>query len=573
MKNGVLYLDAEAQAKNIKLSRVKTEVSLSADVRAVLEYSLKDKILKYSGSAKISDSEISGIEFINKISDVNAQVVFDNSALKTDSLTATVLGLPVKAKVLLSDFSDPSVSLDAVSAINLPVLQGILKDKFKFDFPGAISGEGKLSFTLLGKLKDAANLAANADIEFADAAVKLNNSDSPIQEINGKVSLFNNRLHWEGLNLKYQGVNYVTGGSLINFKSPLLDISIKSDELSLDSVLNINGKSIRIINCNGTYNLLEISVSGNIDIVDQARPQADLTGILLIDLKSLKGFLKKYKETLDKASPDGKIKAKFNLSGNLKDLKSCSIDAVLSSDHISAYGLKGSGLLLNYTQAGGIADVSSANLSLYGGSVGAFFRTNLKADNYPYIFSLSIQDVKVEELKLDTAARAKDISGIIRGAVKASGSLTDILNSQGSGSISINDGKLWELDLFKGMGKLLFSKDLASVRFSEGSCQFGIQDKSIFTEKLMLKSNMVNLSGPVKVGFDGSLSAKLNVDILDEFVPLTGTFKDVTTAIIGQSGKFAVIKISGTLKEPKYSFQAAVTDIIKGLADTFLRKI
>ncbi len=573
MQNGVFYVDAEAQAKNIKLSRAKTEVKANADVRAVLEYSLKDKILKYSGSGQISDTQISGIDFIDKISDLKAQVIFDNSGLKTDNLTASVLGLSIKAKALLSDFSDPAVSIDATSGINLFTFQGILKDKLKFDFPGSITGEGKLYFTLRGKLTDAASLTANADIEFVGAAVKLNNLDSPLQEINGKVSLFNNRLHWESLSLKYQGNNYVTGGSLINFKSPLLDITIKSDDFSLASVLNFNGKLIKVIKCSGSYGLSDFSVSGDIDIADQAHPQVDLTGTLLVDLKGLKKSLSKYQETLDKIKPEGKIQAKFNLSGNPKDLKSCSVDAILTGDSVSAYGLKGSGLLLNYAQADGIAKVLSAHLSLYSGSLDVSFKANLMANDNPYIFNANIQGIKMEELKLDTLAKAKDISGIIQGNVLASGSLTDILNSQGNGSISITDGKLWELDLFKGMGKLLFSKDLASVKFSEGSCQFGIQDKSIFTEKLMLKSNMVNLSGPVRIGFDGTISAKLNVDILDEFVPLTGTFKDVTTAIIGQSGKFAVIKISGTLKEPKYSFQTAVTDIIKGLADTFLKRI
>ena len=84
---------------------------------------------------------------------------------------------------------------------------------------------------------------------------------------------------------------------------------------------------------------------------------------------------------------------------------------------------------------------------------------------------------------------------------------------------------------------------------------------------------MINLFGPVRIGFDGSLNARLDVDIISELVPLTGTFKDVATALVSQSGKFAEIIISGTLKEPKYSFQTAVTDIIKGLADTFIKKI
>ena len=55
-------------------------------------------------------------------------------------------------------------------------------------------------------------------------------------------------------------------------------------------------------------------------------------------------------------------------------------------------------------------------------------------------------------------------------------------------------------------------------------------------------------------------------------VPLGGTFKDVTTAIIGQGEKFGVIKLSGTLSQPKYAFKTAVSNIIQGLADVFFKK-
>jgi hypothetical protein len=55
-------------------------------------------------------------------------------------------------------------------------------------------------------------------------------------------------------------------------------------------------------------------------------------------------------------------------------------------------------------------------------------------------------------------------------------------------------------------------------------------------------------------------------------IPLDGTFKDVTTAIIGKGGKFGVIKLSGTLKEPKYDFKTAVGSIIQGLANMLFKK-
>jgi len=55
-------------------------------------------------------------------------------------------------------------------------------------------------------------------------------------------------------------------------------------------------------------------------------------------------------------------------------------------------------------------------------------------------------------------------------------------------------------------------------------------------------------------------------------VPLTGTFKDITTALLGRAEKFVGIRVTGKLNDAKYKFQPAVVDIIKGIADTFLKK-
>jgi hypothetical protein len=83
----------------------------------------------------------------------------------------------------------------------------------------------------------------------------------------------------------------------------------------------------------------------------------------------------------------------------------------------------------------------------------------------------------------------------------------------------------------------------------------------------------MELFGPVKIGLaDNSIDATLEVNVIDEMVPLTGTFRDVTTAIVGQAGRFGVIRITGTMKEPKFKFKAAVADLIKGLTNTIFGK-
>jgi hypothetical protein len=119
------------------------------------------------------------------------------------------------------------------------------------------------------------------------------------------------------------------------------------------------------------------------------------------------------------------------------------------------------------------------------------------------------------------------------------------------------------------MGKLLFAKDLGSVELSQCAGSFMVQNNSAYTDNLKLSGNAAELSGTLRIGFNGSLDGALEVDILSDMVPLSGTLKDVTTAIMGSVGKFGVIKLSGTLSEPKFNFKPAVTNIIKGLTDVF----
>ena len=48
------------------------------------------------------------------------------------------------------------------------------------------------------------------------------------------------------------------------------------------------------------------------------------------------------------------------------------------------------------------------------------------------------------------------------------------------------------------MGELLFTKDFANVVFDEAYCEFFIKDKLIFSDNILLKSNLVNLSGSAR---------------------------------------------------------------------------
>jgi len=86
-------------------------------------------------------------------------------------------------------------------------------------------------------------------------------------------------------------------------------------------------------------------------------------------------------------------------------------------------------------------------------------------------------------------------------------------------------------------------------------------------------SPLVSLEGKGKIGFDGSLSAAINVQLNEETMPETGTFKDFTTALMGIPGRFAVIDISGSLQKPEFKFKTAMLEVIKGITGSVIENI
>ncbi len=571
-KDNILYADVTAQNKNLNISKEKIQALLNSDINAHLRYSLKDKQIEVRGKARVADSGISGLEVLGEIKNISGEVAFNNSGLSSDKLSANIWGVPINAKINLSDLSNPSLNINVASSLNLASVQDILKDKFKFAFPGNINGEGNLSLAIQTKIPSAGPLYLNGYLDISNGIIKLEKIGSPVEDINGRLEFIQDQLKWPEVNFKYLGLPYRTAGVLTNFQSPQVQLGLYSKDLSLESNFAINNKLINLSECKGHYLNSEFSLTGNINAGDLSKLNTDITGELNLNLEDIKEPLKKFKTLLEQLKPEGLVHAEFNVNGNINDIKSCTITAKLSGPSISAYGLKAKELSLNYSQADGVIDIPLMHLSLYDGTIEAVAKMNLNSANLPYWVTVDIQGVKLEKLKLDTTAKEKDIAGTIRVQVKVNGFSNDLSRLNGAGNIFITDGKLWQLNLFKGLGSLLFARDFASIIFSEGSCGFSISDKYIFSDNLKLKSNIADLSGSLKIGFDNSINASLDVKILDEMVPLSGTFKDITTAIIGQSGRFGVIKISGTLKEPKYKFQAAVVDIIKGLKDIFLSK-
>ncbi|MBN2831307.1 MAG: AsmA family protein [Candidatus Omnitrophica bacterium] len=570
LKDNVLGFDCQAKAFNISLSKGKVLGKFNSQSRAGIKYYLNEGRVQYSGSSFFTDTVISGLDFLDSVNISKATVSFSDAGLNSEDILANVWNTPVSAKLRLSNFNDPKLAIDLTSDFDLNYAQGLLKSKFNLALPAKADGRAGLSLNIFTESLNTKPVKFNGYLDIVNASLKLDKIDDLIKEINGRLEFTSDTLKAKEINFKYQDLAYKLSISLKNFQLPDVNLELTSKELLLKSDFKADKTRINISNFSGRYLNSGFNATGSFDTLNS---NADITGSCVINLSDLNKPLTKFRDQLDKINPRGEVEARFSFSGDTRDIKGCAVEARISSPQVSLYGLNHKDLSGYYRQQAGVGEIPFLNFSFYGGKVNISAKTNLKSDNLPYAVTLLLEGVKIEELKLDTDAKAKDIAGTINGGVKLNGFSGDLSKISGSGALDITKGKLWELDLFKGMGKLLFAKDFANIIFYEGSCNFAVQDKYIFTDNLTLKSNMASLSGKVKLGFDSSIDASLNIDILDEFVPLSGTLKDLTTTVIGRSGKFTTINITGTLKEPKYKFKPAVENIIRGITDTLRQAI
>ncbi|MCX5711182.1 MAG: AsmA family protein [Candidatus Omnitrophica bacterium] len=560
------FLPAEVEPyyRNSGLTIPKGKISSDLD----LQY--KNKQLVYSGKLKITDCRLEGLQFAKVIDNISGDVVFDNAGLSSQNLNATLANLPFQANVKLSDYASPKFTIN-IPQLNLKNLPVLLNYEFGFIPPG--HSDGAASFTMdARRLPNTDKWEISGHVDIADALISMDKLPWPLEKLNGRINFYPGLMEWEGLNFNINAVNYTSVGSWSDFKTPHIKLALVSKELKLNTDFTVDDKLIDFKEFSGGYLNSTFSANGRLNTQNPKSVFADITGKVDADLEDLKSVFKKDREKFDKAGLKGRARADFVLNGRLDDIKNCALQAKASSSMISAYGLKSENLSFDYVQNEGAGSISSINMAFYGGLIRGTAGMNFSSSNFPYRLDLDMDRVRIEQLKLDTPLKNEDIAGSIHSNIKLTGALNDISRLTGSGDIVISEGRLWELNLFKGMGKLLFVRDFTSIIFKYGSCSFMVADNSISTDNLVLKSDITDLDGKVKIGFDSAINARLNVHILSESVPLTGTFKDIATAIIGQAGRFGVIKITGTIKEPKHSFEPAVGDILKGLTDVLMGK-
>lgn len=569
-KDNLISLKGAMSIKGMGLR--KADLALMGDIHIEpdLSYAIDKKTFDYKANIKFIQANLIGLQYIDKINNISGDIGLAKNKLWTDNLRLQALDSGFTLKGTVENFSNPYLKLNFQSAqFNLEKIAAILPYKTE----GLnLNGIAAADINLEGYLGNPP-LDIQANLQLSDAKLETGLLKEPLNNIKGEVDFTRDSLNWINLSFNYLNLAYTSSGKLVNFKMPEITFGLNSKDLDLKFESKIKEKIVRIIALKGQYINSKFDVEGNVDTQDNINPALDLLTNLNLNLSDALVFLPaSLLRNLQKIKPNGILNIKGTLNGRVKDYKNWNLSLKATADTFSVYNLKFTDLVFNLDQKDGQININRFIASGYSGAVNLDFVSDLKPDAPDYFLKLNGSGIDLAKLKLDTGAKDKDIAGTLNISADLNGNFKDLASLKGNGLLSIQEGKLWQFNLFKGLGELFLLPDYEKIMFKEALGEFNIADKSVSTENLRLTSEQLNLDCKGKVGFDGTLDLTFLTEVNKNLIRDSADIRKFTSAILGGLSNALTIKVSGTMQQPKYKIIPAVVDLIKNIKDFFLGK-
>ena len=553
------FLDMQAQNTVIEFPD-KTQFSGNPALKANITFnSISRKTpLKYSGSITTSSALLTHLPYLKNAQNIKGILNFENNKISSPEIFTLIKNTPLKLSGELTNFQKPILSIQGeIPNVDLSNFKDIFKE-IQNDPTSDIKGQASIAFKYKGAAKSIDNSTISISSSLKNAAIKTKILPSEVVNISGDISYAVDSLSqthflpdnatWKNLKGTFQERQYISDGSLA-FNSLLARIIV--DGLEADANVKLMLDRFKINSLKIKYEDTDLVTQGEILYPkgDELNINVDIDGNLR--LEHLSKFIKPFKEKFKNINPQGLCSIKSSFTGDPKYWKDWALFLKVKSNKIFLKNYELNNLSLKINQRDRYISECSASALFYDGKLTADASVDLSIEEIPYKIESNIQNLNLEKLKNATPLRDKDISGLLQATYQGSGPLSDIHFSKGAGSIAINQGELWHLDLLKGLGKLLFVPEYKNITFDHAKSDFVITNEKVFIKDGILKSNQMQLACNGTISFKGDL----DLDIISRFeqnIMKIQSLKKTIAAILTQANDFLTVKITGTWKEPKY---------------------
>ena len=550
--NGALQFVDERLSPNYTKKITDLKIGAGLNLPGAIKFILQAKIQNFA----------SGPSFVSASGEYNlfkqalgakvkiANVIIDDYLLYLNKLPVSLSNGVVNADFEIG-FKDKELEVKGATDT-----KGLNLKKEKFSLSVDINLEPEIKYNLENK-----KLGFKSALKLKTQAL-----NAPV-DIKGNLKLVDNGLNWENLVVTYKQAQFNSSGRITDFAQPKIDFNLSAKDFTADTSLIIQDKSVKVTSCSGKYLDSEFNLKGNINTQDQDNPLINLNLNLNVILKDTFGLLPtNIQDNLKNLKLAGQCKVTGNISGGIKELKDLNTDLKFTSDNLSIYDFKLDNLYFTLEQKNKLLNIRDFMAGFYSGNANLKFLMNLEPQTPTYTAKIMLSNIDLSKLKTDTPLKDKDISGLFSANLDLAGETVKLETLQGQGVLSVKEGKLWELDLFKGLGELLFMPIYQNIIFKDMNANFTIKDKAINIVDSFLGSEKLELSCAGRLGFDGALDLTFNSQINAELIKDSTDLRKFTSAILGN---ILVVKIGGTIQKPEYKIVPGTKEIINQLKDLF----
>jgi hypothetical protein len=580
-----LYLEGSSSIKDLDATKNKVRILANLVSDYIFTYDLKNlhKPLDYRIQINISNAMILGFKYLKEIKDIKGKINIIPDKLIAKEIIGKFLNEALRFSGSLENFRDPYFETQINANPSVSMLKEIFKDKIDLTAL-EIDGDSDIQLYLKGKVKEPTLWQIQGKLQISNGTFNAKKLSKKISNIQADIIFDRNKISWTKLIGDFGGKKLISNGNVTNFINPTVQFNLSLDSLNLETKFSIKDKTLQLAKLNGSYLDSQFDINGNIDISKKDNPLLSLKANTKIEVKDLSNLNPKLKEIIDKIKLSGLLYAQAQLNGRLEDYRKWQLILNANSPLLSIYDLKINDVKLNYAREG----YSLSNLQLsgkpYGGKLFLKSQIDFSNQNTPFISNLVINDVDISKLKNDTKLKNKQITGTLRAAVNLKGSIKDIKDSlNGQGKLILENGNLWELELFKGIGKLLLIPEFQKIVFKKAYGDFQISNSKISTDNFILESEPINILFEGYLDFASNIDFDVTIQLTQSLIDSITNIKGILTMLLAQSTNAVTIRLTGNLKKPKYKilpipkkiFEKAkdfiFEDVIKGTIGDILK--
>lgn len=568
LKDKVIDFQSEMEIKNadFKIGNISMAGNPTLSL-AVLFDPAQPVSLKYNGSLDPKSMTLKGIPYVDEVVDVNGMINIETDKILFPSLRITTHETPLVLSGQLSQFDAPHLDVKLTAqAIDLEKWSSLAPEAMAKAHITSLSGLADIDLHFAGLASAPMDADLTIQSKINKAALTSDKFPDKIQDISGEIDYAKDLLSWKELGATFREKVYSSTGQLENFAKPVIKTSLASDQIELDAHVNILNNAFQILLLTGTYIHSDFDLKGDIHLLEEDQ-SLDMSGKIDLDLADIVALAPDLKEQINKFNPSGKLAVSGIIKGALKDTLNWSLVLNATSPEIKIVNYKINDITFKYEQRDQNINNCDITALFYGGIFQSKLSADLRESKLPFRLMAQLEKTDLARFKNDTRLKDEDISGFLSGYLSSQGYLGDFKSMNGQGQARIEDGRLWQLNLFKGLGKLLLIPEYKDIVFTAASADFTIGDKRLSTNNLELTSTPLTLSGQGWMDFDGNL----NFDIVSQFntepIEESKSIKRTMTAIMAQTNEYLTIKISGTLKDTKYSVKVSPGNMLEKTRD------